>query len=94
MGVRAWVWLRFHVLLCRGVYAGPLGTMLTSVAFSVLDDVFVAKRLILACTGYVALILTFFFATLLHFTEKDNDIAVGHLTMGDRYTLRASACAL
>jgi voltage-gated potassium channel len=55
------------------------------VAFSVLDDVFVAKRLILACTGYVALILTFFFATLLHFTEKDNDIAVGHLTMGDRY---------
>jgi hypothetical protein len=63
--------------LLRGEKYGP--------AFSLLDDVFMAKRAILACTGCLAAVLVVVFATLLHYTERDNPVKVGGLTYAERY---------
>lgn len=59
--------------------------------FTLLDDVFAAKRMMLATTAFVASVCVVLFATLLHYTEKNNSALVDHVRMSERYESVPSA---
>lgn len=54
-------------------------------SFTFLDDAFRAKKKILVCTVYVMAVCTVFFATLLYYTEKNNDVEDAGKKMSHRF---------